>query len=115
MNYHLRATLTRFAAAAAAAVSVGAISLAPAADSPAGGLPDVPVSKAKPIVAIDFESTAVGQVPPGFAKTGAVGVVDDVAHSGKRSLRMDAAANGPPADHRQGRLAHADPTCSSSG
>jgi hypothetical protein len=77
------------------AAPLAAAPVAPTADSQASGLPDVSVSKAKPIVSVDFESTAVGQVPPGFTKTGAVGVVDDVAHSGKRSLRMDAAANGP--------------------
>jgi hypothetical protein len=100
MTKMLRAALPRLAAVAALAMTGPSLPAAPGAKPPTSGpptagLPDVPVSKAKPIVSVDFESTAVGQVPPGFTKTGAVGVVDDVAHSGKRSLRMDAAANGP--------------------
>jgi hypothetical protein len=43
---------------------------------------------------VDFETTAVGQIPQGFTKTGDVGVVEDVAHTGHRSLRMGAAVNG---------------------
>jgi len=48
----------------------------------------------KPMISEDFESTAVGQIPAGFTKNGAVGVVDDVAHSGKHSLRMDPVERG---------------------
>lgn len=55
---------------------------------------DPPIGTAKLILEEDFESTAAGQIPKGFSKTGAVAVVDDVAHSGKKSLRMEAAANG---------------------
>src|SRR5262245_36609407 len=43
----------------------------------------------------DFETTSVGKIPQGYTKTGAVAVVDDVAHSGRKSLRMEAAAKGP--------------------
>jgi hypothetical protein len=46
------------------------------------------------VVADDFESTAVGQIPKGFTKTGAIGVADDVAHSGKHSLKVEPAAKG---------------------
>ncbi|HET6248198.1 MAG TPA: hypothetical protein VFE47_10915 [Tepidisphaeraceae bacterium] len=60
-----------------------------------GDLPDVPIGKAKLLIVEDFESTPVGEVPGGCTKTGAVGVVDDLAHSGKKSLRMDPAVNGP--------------------
>src|SRR3954469_12258548 len=49
---------------------------------------------AKTIISENFESTAAGQIPKGFTKTGAVAVVDDVSHSGKKSLRMEAAVNG---------------------
>lgn len=49
---------------------------------------------APPIISEDFESTAAGAIPQGFTKTGAVAVVDDVAHSGKHSLRMDPAVKG---------------------
>ncbi len=56
---------------------------------------DPPVGKAPILLMEDFESTAAGEVPKGYTKQGAVGVVDDVAHSGKHSLRMDAAVNGP--------------------
>ena len=59
-----------------------------------GPVNDPPVGTGKLLLMEDFESTPVGQIPPGFTKTGAVGVVDDVAHSGKKSLRMEAAANG---------------------
>ncbi|HLY08327.1 MAG TPA: hypothetical protein VKW04_03370 [Planctomycetota bacterium] len=55
---------------------------------------DPPVGKGKLILLEDFETTAVGQVPKGYAKQGAVSVVDDVAHSGRHSLRCDAAPNG---------------------
>jgi hypothetical protein len=46
------------------------------------------------VLSEDFESTPVGEVPQGFTKTGNVGVADDAAHSGKKSLKMEAAVNG---------------------
>jgi hypothetical protein len=49
---------------------------------------------AKLVLSEDFESTAVGEIPQGFTKSGMVGVVDDVAHSGKKSLRMEPATRG---------------------
>jgi hypothetical protein len=64
-----------------------------AADSDAPAV-EPPVGKAKLLMNIDFESTPVGEIPPGFTKSGMVGVVDDVAHSGKKSLKMEAAVNG---------------------
>jgi hypothetical protein len=42
----------------------------------------------------DFESTPAGEIPKGFTKTGAVVVVDDMAHSGKKSLRIEPATRG---------------------
>ena len=42
----------------------------------------------------DFESTPVGQIPPGFAKSGALGVAEDAAHSGRKSLRIEPAMKG---------------------
>jgi hypothetical protein len=48
----------------------------------------------KILISEDFESTAVGEIPKGFTKTGMVGVVDDVAHSGKKSLRIEPATKG---------------------
>jgi len=71
-----------------------------AADKPKGDkLPpsaDVPpIGTGKLLLVEDFENTAAGQIPKGFTKTGVVVVVDDVAHSGKHSLRMEPAANGP--------------------
>jgi hypothetical protein len=54
----------------------------------------VPLAKARIVLAEDFESTAVGAIPAGYTKRGAVGVVDDVAHTGKHSLRIEAAING---------------------
>jgi hypothetical protein len=52
---------------------------------------DPPLGSGKILLSEDFESTPAGEIPQGFTKTG---VVDDVAHSGKKSLRMEAAANG---------------------
>lgn len=49
----------------------------------------------KVIFAEDFESMPAGGIPEGFTKTGAVAVTDETAHSGKKSLRMDAALRGP--------------------
>ena len=46
------------------------------------------------ILSEDFEGTKVGEIPQGFTKTGAVAVVEDAAHGGKRSLRIEAAKNG---------------------
>jgi hypothetical protein len=57
-------------------------------------LPDAPIGKAPLLVSEDFESTAVGQIPSAFTKTGMVAVVDDVSHSGKHSLRLDAVPHG---------------------
>ena len=55
---------------------------------------DPPLGSAKILLSENFETTPVGEIPKGFTKNGAVGVVDDVAHSGKHSLRMEAATNG---------------------
>ncbi len=46
------------------------------------------------IVSEDFESTAVGQIPKGFTKTGAIGVAEGVAHSGHHSLKIEPAVKG---------------------
>src|SRR5437016_2054437 len=56
---------------------------------------DPPLGKGKLFLMEDFETTKPGEIPTGYTKNGAVSVVDDVAHSGKHSLRMDAAVNGP--------------------
>ncbi len=54
-----------------------------------------PVGKAKPLIYEDFETTAPGQIPKGYQKTGEVAVVDGVGRSGRRCLRIEAAVNGP--------------------
>lgn len=46
------------------------------------------------IVAEDFESVAVGAIPAGFTKTGAIGVAEGVAHSGKKALKIEPAVKG---------------------
>jgi len=51
-------------------------------------------SAADTVISNDFESTAVGQIPQGFTKTGAIGVADDAAHSGKHSLKIEPAIKG---------------------
>jgi hypothetical protein len=75
---------------------VGLIFVAAAARADENGkvVFDPPVGSGKVVLSEDFEDTPVGEVPKGFTKTGAVAVVDDVAHSGKKSLRMEAATNG---------------------
>jgi hypothetical protein len=42
----------------------------------------------------DFENVPVGEIPKGFTKTGAVAVSEDAAHSGHKSLKMEAAVKG---------------------
>jgi len=56
---------------------------------------DPPIGKAPILLMEDFETTAPGEVPKGYTKQGAVSVVDNMAHSGKHSLKMEAAVNGP--------------------
>ncbi|MBA3936657.1 MAG: hypothetical protein H0X38_04280 [Planctomycetes bacterium] len=54
----------------------------------------VPLKKAKLFIWEDFEATDVGKIPKGYSPKGSVGVVDDVAHSGRHSLRLNAAVSG---------------------
>jgi hypothetical protein len=46
------------------------------------------------IVSDDFESTAVGAIPSGFTKTGAIAVAEGVAHSGTHALQIEPAVKG---------------------
>ena len=46
------------------------------------------------ILSEDFETTAAGQIPAGFTKTGEIGVEEGVAHSGKRALKVEPAVKG---------------------
>lgn len=46
------------------------------------------------IVAEDFESTAVGGIPAGYTKTGAIAVAEGVAHSGTHALKIEPAVRG---------------------
>jgi hypothetical protein len=46
------------------------------------------------LISEDFESTRIGEIPKDFIKTGAIGVADDVAHSGKKALRIEPATKG---------------------
>jgi hypothetical protein len=66
----------------------------PAAANPADSAETVPLKKAMFFVMEDFENTDVGKIPMGFTSKGSVGVVDDVAHTGKHSLRLNAAVSG---------------------
>lgn len=59
------------------------------------------------LLSLDFEATPVGEIPVGFTKKGAVGVAEDAAHSGKRSLRMDAATRGARSITKDGDLMQA--------
>jgi hypothetical protein len=56
---------------------------------------DPPIGKAPILLMEDFETTEAGKVPRGYTKQGEVAVVNDVAHSGRQSLRIEAATNGP--------------------
>ena len=56
--------------------------------------PPVTSQGAKPLISEDFESTKDGDIPKGYTKAGAVSVVSDVAHTGKKSLRLDSAERG---------------------
>jgi hypothetical protein len=56
---------------------------------------DPPLGKGKFLIYEDFETTNAGQIPRGYQKTGSVSVVADTAHTGRQSLRIDAASNGP--------------------
>ena len=57
---------------------------------------------AKLVLAEDFESTAVGGIPTGFTKTGAVSVTDETAHSGKKCLKIEPAVKGARKITKQG-------------
>src|SRR5438876_88007 len=49
----------------------------------------------KPVIVVDFESTADGAIPEGFTKQGNCEVTSKVAHWGKKCLQMNPAKNGP--------------------
>lgn len=53
------------------------------------------VTPAQLLLAEGFEAAPVGGIPKGFTKDGPVRVVEDVFHSGHKSLRIDAAVKGP--------------------
>jgi hypothetical protein len=77
---------------------VGAFVLAASlagAESQQVKLPDVPVGKAPIVFAEDFETTAAGQVPKGYQKQGELGVAEDFANRGRRSLKIEPKTNGP--------------------
>lgn len=78
-----------------AVLTIGLIAIVVGAAETQKKVFDPPLGSEKIALSEDFETTPVGEVPRGLIKTGAVAVVDDVAHSGTKSLRMDAAANGP--------------------
>src|SRR5689334_10344261 len=56
---------------------------------------DPPVGKAPLLLFLDFEGLQAGKIPPGFTKQGEIGVDDTVAHSGRCSLKVEPAMNGP--------------------
>jgi hypothetical protein len=64
-----------------------ALLLLAASRSDAEAAPDLIVSE-------DFESVPVGQIPPGFTKTGAIAVAEDAAHSGHHALKIEPATRG---------------------
>jgi hypothetical protein len=54
----------------------------------------VRAASADVIVSEDFESVAVGAIPAGFTKTGAIAVAEGVAHSGTHALKVEPAVKG---------------------
>lgn len=54
-----------------------------------------PKDKLAPILTVDFETTREGEIPRDFTKEGDVAVTGEVAHTGKKSLQLNPAANGP--------------------
>jgi len=57
--------------------------------------PNPAVAPAQLLLAEGFEGAPVGGIPKGYTKEGPVRVVDDVFHSGHKSLRIEAAVKGP--------------------
>jgi hypothetical protein len=53
-----------------------------------------PRGKAGPVLIVDFEKTRSGEIPRGFTKEGDVGVTDETAHTGKKSLMIHPAEKG---------------------
>lgn len=51
-------------------------------------------SGSKLVLTEDFETTAVGEIPKGFTKAGAVAVTEETAHSGKKCLKIEPAQKG---------------------
>ena len=49
----------------------------------------------KPLLVVDFESTADGGIPEGFTRQGNCEVTSNVAHWGKKCLQMNPAERGP--------------------
>jgi hypothetical protein len=54
-----------------------------------------PKGKLAPILTVDFETTREGEIPRGFTKEGDVAVTGEVAHTGRKSLQVNPAPNGP--------------------
>lgn len=48
-----------------------------------------PNPHARTVILLDFENVDVGGIPEGYRKQGPVEVVDDVAHTGRKSLRIN--------------------------
>jgi hypothetical protein len=93
-------TLVRFLLRAVLVLGLG-FSLGHAGEQAQGGgkdanpqFDDPPLGKGRFFLYEDFEGTGTGQIPHGFQKTGGVSVVEDVAHSGRKSLRIEAAPTG---------------------
>ena len=75
-------------AAAAAVLGIAVSGCATDGQSGAASLPRGAV------MSENFESTAVGEIPAGFTKTGNIAVQEGVAHSGKRALRIEPQVRG---------------------
>ncbi len=85
--------MNRTALASSLLLCATAIPSVHAAVAPAAPAPPsdeiVPLKKAKLFIFEDFESADAGKIPKGWTSKGSVEVVDDVAHSGHHSLRLN--------------------------
>lgn len=53
------------------------------------------VRRPEPVIRVDFEATADGEIPQGFIKQGSCEVTSKEAHRGKKSLQINPAERGP--------------------
>lgn len=78
-----------------AAWAIGLLALGGGAAGAQAAPDGPPVGKAPILVYEDFETTGPGDAPKGWQKQGEASVAQDAAHSGRHSLKIGPATNGP--------------------